>query len=395
MEHGATTANDATYAFPATTDGRYEFARVLSLGVSSLDLSANLTNSCIQNTAVTNNQTYQVIRVPQYSTLTINAAGSVVPMPGDGTTGGIVALDVAGAFVNNGSINASYVGFRGNAGVTLGGVAGAAASTATVFDRVQPDTFAAHGGEGEGTAGTPDRVLSVFASPGVLLSAGTSSANGTATNLTTAPSGISSTTAYFDAVTGRSCNGGSRAAGAPGNAGGGRDNGAPVGNGENSGGGGGGNAGACGVGSNSWNSNLAIGGRGGNVALPLLASKLVLAGGGGSGTTNNGYGLDTSGGAGGGLIFVKAGTAGGAGLLLADGQAGRSVPEKTERQTAPQMRQTTATVQAAAVRAVVLSCWPALALVSMPLYAVGRAATSTVPFTALVVVVGTHLPQVH
>ena len=325
---GATTANDATYAFPATAAGNYEFARVLSLGVNLLNLSTNLLNSYTQNTAVANNQTYQVIRVPQYSALTINAAASVVPMPWDGTTGGVVAVDVAGAFLNNGSINASYAGFRGSAGMSLGGVAGAIASTATVFDRVQPDTFQAHGGKGEGTAGTPDRVLNVFASPGVLITSGTTSANGTATNLTTAANGISSTTAYFSAVTGRSYNGGSRAAGAPANAGGGGDDGAPAGNGENSGGGGGANTGSGGIGGNTWNSNLAVGGRGGNVALPLLANKLILGGGGGSGTTNNTYFLDTSGGAGGGLIFVKAGTAGGAGLLLANGQAGRSVPNK-------------------------------------------------------------------
>ena len=325
---GGTTANNSTYAFPAAAAGNYEFARVLSLGANVLNLSANLINKYTQNTAVTNNQTYQVIRVPQYATLSINAGASVVPMPWDGTTGGVVVTDVAGAFVNNGSINASYAGFRGNAGLTLGGAAGAIASTATVFDRVQPDTFAAHGGKGEGTAGTPDRILNVFASPGVLLTSGTTSANGTATNLTTAADGISAAPAYFTAVTGRSYNGGSRAAGAPAIAGGGGDDGAPAGNGENSGGGGGGNTGAGGVGGNTWNSNLAIGGRGGIAALPLLASRLTLGGGGGSGTTNNGYGLDTSGGAGGGLIFIKAGTVSGTGALLADGQAGRSIPTK-------------------------------------------------------------------
>lgn len=332
---GATTANNATYAFPATAAGTYEFARVLSVGVNLLNLSTNLLNSYTQNTAVANNQTYQVIRVPQYSTLTINAAASVVPAPWNGITGGVVALDVAGAFVNNGSINASYAGFRGNAGLTLGGAAGAILSTATIFDRVQPDTYAAHGAKGEGTAGTPDRVLNVFSSPGVLLTSGTTSANGTTTNLTTAPNGISTTAAYFSGITGRSYNGGSRAAGAPGNAGGGGTDGRPALNDENSGGGGGGNTGAGGIGGNSWNSNLAIGGRGGNIAVPLLASKLIFGGGGGSGTSNNGYNLDASGGAGGGLIFLKAGTVTGAGLLLADGQAGRSIPIKNNGADCP------------------------------------------------------------
>ncbi len=321
-------ANNPPYNFPATAAGTYEFARVLSVGVNVLNLSASLANTYTQNTAVANNQTYQVVRVPQYSVLTINAGASIVPAPWDGTTGGIVAADVSGAFTNNGSINASYAGFRGNAGSTLLGVAGAAALTLANFDRVQPDTYTAHGGKGEGTAGTPDRILNVFASPGVLLTSGTTSANGAATNATTAADGISSTVAYLNAATGRSYSGGSRAAGAPGNAGGGGVDSSPISNAENSGGGGGANSGAGGLGGDSFNTDLAIGGRGGNATSPSLANKLTMGGGGGSATTNNDYNLDTSGGAGGGLIFVKAGIVSGTGLLFADGQAGRSVPTK-------------------------------------------------------------------
>lgn len=322
---GGNNANTTTYAFPAAAAGTYEFARVVSIAGNVLTLSANLINTYTQNTAATNNQTYQVIRVPQYSTLTINAAASIVPAPWDGTTGGVVAVDVAGAFTNNGTINASYAGFRGNAGATLGGVTGAAAQTLANFDRVRPDTYAAHGGKGEGTAGTPDRALVVFSAPGVLLTAGTSSANGSLTNATTNNRSISATVAYLTA-TGRSYSGGSRAAGAPGNAGGGGDDSAPAGNGENSGGGGGANSAAGGIGGNTWNTNLAIGGRGGNATTPAITNKLTMGGGGGSGTSNNNYALDTSGGAGGGLVFVKAGTVGGTGALLANGQAGRSIP---------------------------------------------------------------------
>ncbi len=325
---GATLANDATYAFPATTAGNYEFARVLSVGTNLLNLSANLVNTYAQNTAVANNQTYQVIRVPQYATLTINAAASVVPAPWDGTTGGVVASDVSGAFVNNGSINASYAGFRGNAGLSLNGVTGAVTQTVANFDRVQPDNYAAHGGKGEGTAGTPDRVMNVFSAPGVLITSGTTAANGTSTNAGTSTTSIAATAVYVTAATGRSYNGGSRAAGAPGNAGGGGTDSSPVDNTENSGGGGGGNTGAGGIGGNSWNDNVAIGGRGGNAVVAGLANKLTLGGGGGSGSTNNNATLDASGGAGGGLIFLKAGTVTGAGSLLADGQAGRTIATK-------------------------------------------------------------------
>lgn len=323
---GGNFTNTALYGFPATSAGRYEFARVISVGVNLLNLSANLVNSYTQNTAVANNQTYQVVRVPQYSTLSINAGSSIVPVAWDGTTGGTLVVDVAGIFTNNGSMNASYAGFRGNAGQHLTGVAGALPLTAANLDYVRPDAYTAHGGKGEGTAGTPNRVLNVFSAPGVLLTSGTSSANGTATNLTTVANLTISSTVAFLTATARSYDGGSRAAGAPGNAGGGGDDSAPANNGENSGGGGGANSGVGGVGGNTWNTNQAIGGRGGNVTAPLLANKLTLGGGGGSGTTNNNYNQDSSGGAGGGLIFIKAGIVGGTGSLLADGQAGRSIP---------------------------------------------------------------------
>lgn len=323
---GATTSNSSAYAFPASAAGNYEFARVLSLGAGSLNLTTGLLNSYTQNTAASSNQTYQVIRVPQYATLTISSGASVVPMPWDGGSGGVVALDVAGAFTNNGAIDASYAGFRGNAGLTLNGVSGAAALTVATLDYVRPDTYTAHGGKGEGIGGTPDRVLNVFASPGVLLTSGSTAANGNTTNLTTAATYSIATNSAYLSTTSRSYNGGSRAAGAPANAGGGGDDSSPADNSENSGGGGGGNSGAGGIGGNTWNTNIALGGRGGNASSPSLSNRLLMGGGGGSGTTNNNYGLDASGGAGGGLILVKAGTVGGGGSLLANGQAGRSIP---------------------------------------------------------------------
>lgn len=317
-------ANNNTYGFPASTSGiagRYEFARVASLGVNSLNLTTALSNTYVQNTAVANNQTYQVIRVPQYSTLTINAGASVVPAPWDGTTGGVVVADVSGALVNNGSVNASYAGFRGNAGLSLTGQAGAPAVTVATYDYVRPDAYLADGGKGEGIAGTPNRVLNVFSAAGVLLTL----ANGTSTNATLASQSIATNAAYLN-TTGRSYNGGSRSGGAPANGGGGGEDSAPATNSENSGGGGGGNQGAGGQGGNTWNTNIALGGLGGKASSPSLATRLIMGGGGGSATTNNSSQLDVSGGAGAGIIFLKAGTVAGTGSLLANGQAGRSLP---------------------------------------------------------------------
>lgn len=324
---GGNNANSAAYSFPAAAAGKYEFARVRSLGTNLLNLTSNLTNTYIQNRSSTNNQTYQVIRVPQYSNLVINSGASIVPVPWSGTYGGVVAVDVAGTFTNNGRVDVSYAGFRGNAGVNLGGVAGASALTSSSYDRVRPDNYAAHGGKGEGTAGTPDQVLAVFSAPGVLLTSGSTSSNGSVTNATVSSQSIATnTTTYLSPQSPRSYSGGSRAAGSPGNAGGGADDAAPSTNTENSGGGGGANFGAGGVGGFSFLSAQNVGGRGGNAAALSINNKLTMGGGGGSASGNNGYGLDMSGGAGGGVIFIKAGTVAGTGALVANGQAGRSIP---------------------------------------------------------------------
>lgn len=335
------TSNSLSYGGGGTSAGLYEFARVASVSGSMLNLTTALTNTYVNNTAVASNQTFQVIRVPQYSTLTINAASSIVPLPWDGNSGGVVAFDVAGVFTNNGAVDVSYAGFRGNAGLSLGGVAGAAAIT--TYDWAQADTYAAHGGKGEGIAGTPNRVLQVFSSAGVLatgLGNTSATANGVSTNATTSANLLSAATGLV--TTGRSYNGGSRSGGTAGNAGGGGVDSSPSGNSENSGGGGGGSWGTGGKGGNSWNTNYSVGGLGGagassstaqtytpSISLltnPALSGRAIMGGGGGSGTTNNGYSLNDSGGAGGGLIFIKTQSLAGTGSLLANGQAGRSVP---------------------------------------------------------------------
>ena len=67
--------------------------------------------------------TYQVVLVPQYLSASL---GAVVATPWNGSTGGIVALDVAGQLnLNGGSVVVDGQGFRGGAGMQLtGGVAG-------------------------------------------------------------------------------------------------------------------------------------------------------------------------------------------------------------------------------------------------------------------------------
>lgn len=336
---GLNTTNTSAYGGGGAAAGRYELVRVASVSGTTVNLTSNLVNSYTQNTAATNNQTFQVIRIPQYATLVNN--GNIVPLPWDGTTGGVVAMDVSGTFTNNGSVNASFAGFRGNAGLSLAGQSPTAAIGAGGYDYVRPNGYLAHGGKGEGIAGTPDRVLQVFASPGVLQTGAGTTANGNTTNGVTSANLLNPVGGLL-VTTGRSYNGGSRSGGAAGNAGGGGVDSSPQDNSENSGGGGGSSWGSGGKGGNTWNTNFPLGGMGGAGAAsstpptwtpavtllpnPTVNNRLIMGGGGGSGTSNNGYSLNTSGGAGGGLIFIKAQALAGAGTLLANGQAGRSVP---------------------------------------------------------------------
>ncbi|MDQ3011572.1 MAG: hypothetical protein M3X11_12805, partial [Acidobacteriota bacterium] len=57
----------------------------------------------------------QVIRVPQYTKLTINSGASLTAPAWDGKTGGIVVVNVQNNAIINGDVNVSGLGFRGGA----------------------------------------------------------------------------------------------------------------------------------------------------------------------------------------------------------------------------------------------------------------------------------------
>ncbi len=236
-------------------------------------------------TSSTGRRVYQVIRVPQYQTLTLGA--TLTAPRWDGTTGGVMAVDVAGAtFFNGQTINLAGIGFRGAGGRQLGGDVGV-----NNTDYRHTASLATSAGKGEGIAGTP-RYLN---NAGVLLDQG------------------------FDGYPN-----GDYGRGAPGNAGGGGTDGRPSNNDENSGGGGGSNAGYGGRGGNSWNTNLENGGFGGGDFTEANPTRLILGGGGGAGTTNNGTGTPgagfaSSGAAGGGLLIMRTGSVNGTGTVNVSG----------------------------------------------------------------------------
>ncbi len=247
---------------------------------------------------------YQVVLVPQYSTATLSS--TLTAAAWNGSTGGILALDVSGTLtLGTATVSVTGLGFRGGAGLSLVGENGA---LDTDYEFAAPATYTtpavnnlatttgADGSKGEGIAGTPLWIQ-----------------NGT-TPLNTGsdyPSGTAGTDA-------------SMARGAPGNAGGGATDGAPSVAGENNdnaGGGGGSNGGAGGFGGNSYGNNLSTGGEGG-APFPATIDRVAMGGGGGGGS-NNYYqdSQDSSGGAGGGIIFIRAGTLTGTATLTANGEA--------------------------------------------------------------------------
>lgn len=92
--------------------GKFEIAEVKSIsGANTISLMCPLSNNYSISGHV------QVVRVPRYTNLTLNANTSIVPSLWNGNTGGVVAVEVNGNLLINSSakISASGYGFRGGA----------------------------------------------------------------------------------------------------------------------------------------------------------------------------------------------------------------------------------------------------------------------------------------
>src|SRR5580658_1438675 len=251
-------------------------------------------------------QTYQVIRVPQYTTATFSS--TLAALPWNGAVGGVLAVDVASQLTLGGTVSLDGTGFRGGAGRILGGAAGTLAT-----DVVTLSTQAANGSKGEGIAGTPHYIAPAIST------------------ITPATTAVSTGQAVLEGLPN-----GSYGRGAPGNAAGGSTDANPTANNQNSGGGAGGNGGNGGTGGFGWQSAGVVGGFGG-VAFRASTSAIVMGGGGGAGTTNDGSywipttntgnadcganctGIFSSGTAGGGIVIIHTGSVAGTGTISANG----------------------------------------------------------------------------
>lgn len=222
-----------------------------------------------------NARRWQLVRVPQFNQLTLEQ--DLAPLPWDGRTGGVLALDVRRHIQLNGyALDASASGFRGGQAISLLGALGRPSdwryAAPNADDAAQG--YGHHGSKGEGIAGAP-LALSSFAG---------------------------------------GYPGGDHARGAPATAGGG-GNGLDLSHRRLANGGGGGN-GAAGLSGEPSEG----GGQGGRMAPPGL----VLGGGGGAAARTQGEG--GSGGAGGGVLVVRAAGIQGAGVLSVTGANGEQGP---------------------------------------------------------------------
>jgi len=327
---GATidTTDTATYGTITNlgSAGRYEFVGVEGKAGSVITLACGLKNG-YSRTGKT-----QVIRVPQYTTLTIASGNSITAPAWDGVTGGVVAVHAETTLQLGGSIDVSAKGFRGGAADNATGPTG----TATTLYRGATNTDGAE--KGEGIAGYQGEYTNGRYGRGAPANAGGGgdSHNAGGGGGANAPSGAAwtgqgvmeqcavaqawrSAWQLDDGYT-------SNPAGAntcSNSEGGGRGGYTYSSVAQNplTDGPGAEDVGTC-AGATGWGGNCRrqVGGMGGRPLTNNPTSRLFMGGGGGAGDGNNA--AAGRGGRGGGLVFVIAGTVAGAGSIVANGEDG-------------------------------------------------------------------------
>ncbi|HEY9035674.1 MAG TPA: right-handed parallel beta-helix repeat-containing protein [Pseudomonadales bacterium] len=258
-----------------------------SVNIRGLGTGNGLINNYVRAAAsgTQGQRTYQVIRVPQYTTAALSSG--LTALPWNGSVGGVLALDIQNNLALAGTVDLSARGFRGGGSIQRGNSGGSTTEYRTTAATNRNSS------KGEGISGTPRYVYSNI--------------NGWLDN--------GGTDGYPN---------GDFAMGAPGNAGGGGVD--ITSTNHNPGGGGGGNGGVGGRGGYTWNNSATngsnVGGFGG-ATVTAAANRVILGGGGGAGSRNDTAGPDGSGGAGGGLVLIRTDTISGAGTITVNGGDGR------------------------------------------------------------------------
>jgi len=97
--------------------GTYEFKHISSIMGNDITLTSPLDNSYYSGSFDSvDATTFQIVRVPQYTSVTVDSGSSITAPAWDGYTGGIVVFRAETVTINNGgSINVSEKGYRGGA----------------------------------------------------------------------------------------------------------------------------------------------------------------------------------------------------------------------------------------------------------------------------------------
>ncbi len=95
--------------------GNYEFRTIVSGGgTNTLTLDSGLENSYGSGTFNTDPASAtQIVRIPQYTDVTVNSGANITASAWDGYTGGIVVFRATGTVTVNGAIDVSEKGYRG------------------------------------------------------------------------------------------------------------------------------------------------------------------------------------------------------------------------------------------------------------------------------------------
>ena len=327
--------------------GNYEFQSVASVSGNDIGLLPLSTGSSC--TAGALKRSYdsgaQVIRVPQYASLTVNAGASINTLAWNGSVGGVVAIRVQNTLTVNGTITVAGLGFRGAPQDNLDRASGG--FTNLFFTS---DANPAGGAKGEGIAsgagGTFGTIVLPYSNQGGNFDIGApangggggGSHNGGGGGGANAAASLTPYctvgTATYTLSVGTSfvwCGQGSMPNTVTGSAAWAFDPGYRA-NGDaltaHVGGGRGGytfsnsnqDAIVSGPGVTTWGGNRrqAVGGWGGRPLAQDLANRAFFGGGGGAGAVNSGTGSGT-GAPGGGIVFIDTNNLAGTGAVLANG----------------------------------------------------------------------------
>lgn len=316
---GATidTSNSVDYGSVTALNGAglYEVVYVSSVAGNDITINNRDCVSGLRNSYSTTGKT-QVVRIPHFLNLTVNASASIVPQPWDGSTGGVLAIRVFGSLLADGVIDGTGRGFRG--GVFRNEFWSGESSYRTTFSfasAAKGEGIAGFGPEYDLLAGRYGRGAPANGGGGGNShnsggGGGANGNNGNSWNGQGAMVGGSNLAWALDP--GYIANGNART--------------------DSSGGGRGGyslslndlDAEVVGPNDPAWGSPLderrEVGGLGGRTVNNDPASRLFLGGGGGAGEANNNTGGD--GGDGGGIVFLIADTLSGSGSIRSNGEAG-------------------------------------------------------------------------